>query len=69
MPMFLTLRDEEGSGLATAMLASSDNDAATRPIIVGPGNSDPYRQHADAISRLAEHVGLNLDRARCYPYR
>ena len=27
MPMFLTLRDEEGNGLATAMLPSSDSDA------------------------------------------
>ena len=67
MPMFFTLRDEEGNGRATAMLSSSD--ATIRPIIVGPGNSDPYPQHGDAIICLAKHLGLTLDRARCYPYR
>ena len=69
MPMFFTLRDEEGNGRATAMLPSTDSHAAIRPIIVGPGNGDPYPQHGDAIICLAKHLGLTLDRARCYPYR
>jgi hypothetical protein len=69
MPMFFTLRDEEGNGRATAMLPSTDSRATIRPIIVGPGNGDPYPQHGDAIICLAEHLGLTLDRASCYPYR
>ena len=69
MPMFFTLRDEEGNGRATAMLPSTDSHATIRPIIVGPGNGDPYPQHGDAIICLAKHLGLTLDRASCYPYR
>ena len=69
MPIFLTLRDPLGNGLATAMLPSSDSRPTIRPIIVGSGNSDPYPQHGDAIGCLGEHFGLTLDRARCYPYR
>ena len=38
-------------------------------IIVGPGNADPYIDHEDAIEALADHFGLGLDRAHCYPYR
>jgi hypothetical protein len=69
MPIFLTLRDQEGSGLATAMLPpDGQNEHGFRPIIVGPGNSDPYVEHGQAIAALGEHLGLTLDRARCYPY-
>jgi len=68
-PMFLTLRDRHGEGLATAMLPPSGKDDRNfRIIIVGPGNADPYLQHGDAIAALGAHFGLMLDRARCYPY-
>ena len=70
MPMFLTLRDAAGNALATAMLPPQGReDRAFSPIIVGPGNSDPYPEHADAIRDLGRHFGLTLDRGRCYPYR
>ncbi len=69
MPMFLTLRDDEGNGLATAMLPSDQSDRTARPIIVGKGNTDPYPDYGHAISRLGEHFGVKLDRARCFPYR
>lgn len=72
MPMFLTLRDSDGKGLVTAMLPSGGverADAPFRPIVVGPGNADPYPAHGDAINKLAEHFGLALDRERCFPYR
>jgi hypothetical protein len=69
MPMFLTLRDSDGNGLATAMLApKGSNQPAVRPIVVGPRNTDPYPQHESAINKLAEHFGVSLDRSRCYPY-
>ena len=69
MPTFLTLRDAEGNGLATAMLPPQGrNDRSFRPIVVGPKNVDPYPQHGQAIETLGEHFGLTLDRARCYPY-
>jgi hypothetical protein len=38
-------------------------------ILVGPANADPYPDHADAISALANHYGITLDRSSCYPYR
>ena len=69
MPLFLTLRDSEGAGLATAMLPPSGRpNVAFRLIIVGFGNRDPYPEHGTAIEALGRHYGLSLDRARCYPY-
>jgi hypothetical protein len=70
MPIFVTLRDREGAGLATAMLPPAGKDEASfRPIVVGPANADPYPQHGEDIEALARHYGLRLDPARCYPYR
>jgi hypothetical protein len=72
MPLFLTLRDDQGKGLVTAMLPSGGIDRPGfpfRPIIVGPNNADPYPEHGDAIRALGEHFGLTLDRERCFPYR
>lgn len=69
MPVFLTLRDAEGAGLATAMLPPGGrHDPAFTIIIVGPENRDPYPDHGEAIRTLGEHFGLTLDRGRCYPY-
>jgi hypothetical protein len=70
MPLFLTLRDGEGKGLATAMLPpGGQSDPGFRIIVVGYGNADPYPEHADAIRALGDHFGLQLDRERCFPYR
>lgn len=69
MPRFLTLRDGEGAGLATAMLPAVGADGrAFHAIIVGPDNANPYLAHADAIAALGVHLGLKLDPERCYPY-
>ncbi len=69
MPIFLTLRDSEGTALVTAMLAPRGSaTAGFRPIIVGPGNNDPYPTHGDAITSLARHFGITLERERCFPY-
>jgi hypothetical protein len=70
MPLFLTLRDGEGNPVATAMLPpGGKDDRSFRPIIVGPGNADPYPEEGDAIRALAEQYGMTLERPRCYPYR
>jgi hypothetical protein len=70
MPLFLTLRDGEGNPLATAMLPpGGKDDRSFRPIIVGPGNADPYPEEGEAIRVLAEYYDMTLERARCYPYR
>jgi hypothetical protein len=69
MPLFLTLRADDGTALATAMLPPRGAaDTSFRPIIVGPANDDPYVDHEDAIAALAQHFGLGLERSRCYPY-
>ena len=69
MPVFLTLRADDGSGLATAMLPPEGKNVPDFPIIiVGPENADPYRDHADAIEALGRHYGMPLPRTRCYPY-
>jgi hypothetical protein len=70
MPIFVTLRDREGTGLVTAMLPPAGKDERSfRPIVVGPANADPYPKHAEDIRALARHYGLSLDPARCFPYR
>ena len=70
MPLFATLRDEDGVGHATAMLPPGGRgERGFTPIVVGPANSDPYPHHGPAIRALGDHFGLTLDRARCYPYR
>ena len=70
MPLFLTLRDNEGTPLVTAMLPTAGRrDRSFGCIIVGSANSDPYKQHADAIKAPADHFDISLDRAHCYPYR
>ncbi len=63
MPVFFTLRGPDGTGLATAMLPGGDGSTCAR-VIVGPGNRDPYADHAEAIAALGRHVGLRLDRGR-----
>ena len=63
MPLFLTLRDQEGNGLATAMLPPGGKNGGAC-IIVGPGNSDPYIDHDEAIQALADHCGGALNRLR-----
>jgi hypothetical protein len=69
MPMFLTLRNGDGTALATAMLpASGQPDPSFRPIIVGIGNKDPYPEHGAAIDALGKHYGVSLERGRCFPY-
>jgi hypothetical protein len=66
MPIFLTLRDDEGGGLATAMIVAKDDPV--RAIVVGPANADPYPRHSDAIETLAKHLNMALPRERCFPY-
>ena len=69
MPIFLTLRDSEGTALATAMLAPGGAESmGFRSIIVGPANGDPYPTQGDAITALARHFGIALERDRCFPY-
>ena len=69
MPLFLTLRNSEGSALATAMLPPRGGDnPGFRIIIVGPGNADPYPAEGDAIGALGNHFNLMLPRSRCFPY-
>jgi hypothetical protein len=70
MPVFLTLRDPDGTGLVTAMLPPKGaTPDAFRPIVVGPKNGDPYKDHAAAIEALSRHYRIELDPGRCYPYK
>ena len=70
MPLFLTLRDGEGKSHVTAMLPPIGKDEKSfRPIVVGPGNADPYPEHSVAIALLADHFGFELNPSRCFPYK
>jgi hypothetical protein len=68
MPIFLTLRDEDGLALVTAMLPPTGRPEGTY-IVVGRGNLDPYPDHGVAVESLGRHFGVTLDRQRCFPYR
>ncbi len=69
MPLFLTLRDDDGKAHVTAMLPpGGKDDPSFRIIIVGPGNADPYPADGEAIKALGDHFGIALPRERCYPY-
>jgi len=69
MPLFLTLRENDGTPLATAMLPPQGKACDDfRMIIVGPSNADPFGAHDTSIQALARHFGLVLDRERCFPY-
>jgi hypothetical protein len=69
MPVFLTLRDDEGRSLVTAMLPPPGRtQPELRPLVVGHGNSDPYPAHGKAIAALGARFGMTLDRTRSYPY-
>ena len=70
MPIFVTLRDNEGKALVTGMLPPEGASVKQmRPIIVGHSNDDPYSDYAAAIAELGKHFGITLDPDRCYPYR
>jgi len=70
MPLFLTLRDQDGNAHVTAMLPPGGRDSASfHIIIVGPGNADPYSAEGDAIAALGRHFSIALERERCYPYQ
>lgn len=69
MPLYLTLRADDGAGLATAMLPPlGRNQVNFRIIIVGPDNADPYAEQASAIAALEAKFGLELKREECFPY-
>jgi hypothetical protein len=69
MPLFLTLRDDTGAPLATAVLPPGGSRSPHfRPVILGKNNMDPYVKYTDMIHALGRHFGLTLDWARCYPY-
>lgn len=69
MPLFLTLRADDGEGLATAMLPPEGrNQVNFKIVIVAPDNADPYLGQDTAIAALGRHFGLELKREDCYPY-
>jgi hypothetical protein len=69
MPMFLTLREADGTGVATAMLPPGGvANPDFRIVIVGPANADPYPTAGDSIAALGAHFGIMLDRDSCFPY-
>jgi hypothetical protein len=69
MPLFLTLRAADGTGLATALLPPEGrNQVNFKAVIVGPENADPYLEHEPAILALARHFKVELPRETCFPY-
>lgn len=69
MPMFLTLREHDGTALATAILPpDAKPDPDFEPMIVGPQYSDPKSSQGEAIAALEKHFGLKLGTAGHNPF-
>jgi hypothetical protein len=50
------------------MLPSGGRDAlGFTVVVIGPGNSDPYLVHANAIQALGAHFGRTQARENCCP--
>ena len=60
MPIFLTLRDSEGTPLATAVLPQADDCEGREPRIVGPEYSDAFEAQRSAIAVLERHMRRTL---------
>ena len=70
MPLFLTLRADDGTPLATAMLPpAARTTAASARSSSAPAMPIPTPRKATQFARSREHYGVTLERARCYPYR
>ena len=65
MPLFLTLRDNNGSALATTMLPLDGKDDGVFPVLVwGAGSVDAYELHTVALRALEKHFDIPIfDRA------
>ena len=68
MPLFLTLRDENGQALVTAMLPPSGKKAAAASLS-GRAMPIPTPNMRRRSRHWATHFGITLDRTSCYPYR
>lgn len=69
MPLFLTLRADDGEALVTAMLPPEGKpDPNFRIVIVAAGNADPYPLYLREIDALGAHFNMPLPRDRCFPY-
>ena len=61
MPLFLTLRDREGTVLATAILPPGGKENAGYPVFVwGAAGVDPYESHAKALEILEKRFGVAI---------
>ena len=61
MPMFLTLRDREGTPLANATLPPcGEYDGSYTGRVIGPNGTDALVSQADAVGALERHFGLAI---------
>jgi len=61
MPIFLTLRDREGTALANAVLPPEDKSRGVdHSVVVGPDYANPFASQSDAIKALEQHYDISL---------
>jgi hypothetical protein len=69
MPMFLTLRDSDGTPLLNAMLPPCGKEDGHHSCqIVGPGGADASNSEHDAVRALEKHFGLSIRTASAKTY-
>ena len=69
LPLFLTLRDEDGVGLVTAMVPPEGREERGFRCHPGRPRRPNPRRRASPMLRWASRLGVALTPARCYPYR
>jgi hypothetical protein len=63
MPMFLTLRDSDGTPLLNVMLPPCGKDDGQHSCqVVGPNGADASNSEVDAVRALETHFGLSIRR-------
>jgi len=65
MPIFLTLRESDGTAVASAILPQDPESESIAARVIGPGDCDAFRAQREALVALEQHLGKPL-RRQCY---
>ena len=62
MPIFLTLRESDGTAVASALLPQDPDQLSIAARVIGPGDNDAFREQREALQALEKHLGKKLRR-------
>jgi len=62
MPIFLTLRERDGTPVASAILPQDPDSETVAARVIGAGDCDAFRAEREALIALEAHLGKKLRR-------